>query len=50
MVERLTAEAPLPELSIFEGADSIKERLERHIRVTGGDRYRATHAARIAAC
>ena len=35
IVERLTAEAPLPELSIFEGADSMEERLERLIRVTG---------------
>lgn len=35
MVERLQAEAPLPELSIFDGAGSIEERLRRLIRVTG---------------
>ena len=35
MVERLTLEAPLPELSIFDGARSIGERLGRLIRVTG---------------
>jgi AcrR family transcriptional regulator len=35
MVERLTDEAPLPELSIFDGARSIEERLERLLRVTG---------------
>lgn len=35
MVERLTGEAPLPELSIFDGADSIEERLDRLVRVTG---------------
>jgi len=35
MVERLTAEAPLPELTIYDGADSIEERLARLIRVTG---------------
>ena len=35
MVERLTSEAPLPDLSIFDGARSIEERLERLIRVTG---------------
>ena len=35
MVERLQAEAPLPELSIFDGATSIEERLHRLIRVTG---------------
>ncbi|MFL5689775.1 MAG: TetR/AcrR family transcriptional regulator [Chloroflexota bacterium] len=35
MAERLLAEAPLPELSIFDGADSIEERLARLIRVAG---------------
>jgi AcrR family transcriptional regulator len=35
MVERLKAEVPLPELSIFDGARSIEERLERLIRATG---------------
>jgi len=35
MVERLTAEVPLPDLSLFDGARSIGERLERLIRVTG---------------
>jgi AcrR family transcriptional regulator len=35
MVERLTAAAPLPDLSIFDGARSIEERLERQIRVAG---------------
>lgn len=35
MVDRLQAEAPLPELSLFDGADSIEERLHRLIRVTG---------------
>jgi AcrR family transcriptional regulator len=35
MVERLRAEAPLPELSIYDGADSIEERLRRLIRITG---------------
>jgi AcrR family transcriptional regulator len=41
MVERLAAEAPLPELSIFDGAHSIGERLGRLIRVTGGSSTRA---------
>jgi AcrR family transcriptional regulator len=35
MVDRLTGEAPLPELSIFEGAASIEERLTRLIDVAG---------------
>lgn len=35
MVERLTAEAPLPDASIFEGAHSIEDRLARIIRVGG---------------
>jgi AcrR family transcriptional regulator len=35
MVERMTAEAPLPELSIFDGAESIAERLGRLCRVAG---------------
>ncbi|MBI2776706.1 MAG: TetR/AcrR family transcriptional regulator [Chloroflexi bacterium] len=29
MVERLTAEAPLPDLSIYDGAESVEERVER---------------------
>jgi AcrR family transcriptional regulator len=35
MVERLVAEAPLPEVSVFDGARTIEERLGRLIRVTG---------------
>jgi AcrR family transcriptional regulator len=35
IVERLTAEAPLPELSVFDGARTIEERLGRLIGVTG---------------
>jgi AcrR family transcriptional regulator len=35
MVERLMVEAPLPELSILDGARSIEERLGQLIRVTG---------------
>ena len=35
MVEVLTAEAPLPELSIFDGAHTIEERFGRLVRVTG---------------
>lgn len=35
MVERLTAEAPLPELSIFDGAPSAEDRVERLIVVAG---------------
>jgi AcrR family transcriptional regulator len=35
MVERLTAEAPLPDLTMFAGARSIKERLDRLTRATG---------------
>lgn len=35
MVARLTAEAPLPELSIFEGATGIEERLRCLTVVTG---------------
>lgn len=35
MVERLVAEAPLPDVSIFDGAHSIEERLERVIRAGG---------------
>jgi AcrR family transcriptional regulator len=34
MVERLTAEAPLPELSVFEGAATLEARLERLVRAT----------------
>jgi AcrR family transcriptional regulator len=36
MVERLIGEAPLPELSIFDGADSFEERFGRLISVTAG--------------
>jgi AcrR family transcriptional regulator len=35
MIERLTAEAPLPDLSIYDGARSLEERVARLIRVTG---------------
>ena len=35
MVERLTAEAPLPDLSIFDGTRTIGDRLERLIRAGG---------------
>ena len=35
MVERLQAEGPLPELSIFDGADGVEARLGRLVRVTG---------------
>jgi len=35
MVERLVAEAPLPELSILDGAATIDERLRRILRVAG---------------
>lgn len=35
MVERLTSEVPLPDLSIFDGARSIEERLEKVIRAGG---------------
>ena len=35
MVERLQAEGPLPELSIYDGADTIEARLGRLVRVTG---------------
>jgi AcrR family transcriptional regulator len=35
MVQRLTGEAPLPDLSMFDGADSIEMRLERLIHITG---------------
>lgn len=35
MVERMTSEIPLPDLSIFDGARSIEERLARVIRAGG---------------
>ena len=35
MVERLTAEAPLPDASIYDGARSIEDRFERLVCVTG---------------
>ena len=35
MVERLTSEVPLPDLSIFDGARSIEERIQRVVRVGG---------------
>lgn len=35
MIERLTAEAPLPGLSIYDGALSLEERVLRLVRVTG---------------
>lgn len=34
MIERLTAEAPLPDLTIFDGLQSIEERLQRLVYVT----------------
>ena len=34
MIERLTAEAPLPDLSIFDGLQTIEARLDRLIHVT----------------
>jgi AcrR family transcriptional regulator len=35
MVERLTAESPLPDASIFDGADTLEERVGRLLGVTG---------------
>lgn len=35
LVERLTAEAPLPELSIIEGTRSLEERIRTYLRATG---------------
>src|SRR5262245_40959720 len=35
MVDRLRSESPLPEVSLFEGADSIDERLLRLMRAGG---------------
>jgi AcrR family transcriptional regulator len=35
MIEHLQAEAPLPAISIYDGARSLEERLSRLIRVTG---------------
>lgn len=35
MIERLTAEIPLPDLSMFDGADTIDERLARLVLATG---------------
>lgn len=35
MVERLTADAPLPDHSIFDGTTTLEERLVRIIRATG---------------
>lgn len=35
MVERLTAEAPLPDASMFDGAESLEERVRRLLCVTG---------------
>jgi AcrR family transcriptional regulator len=35
MVERLKAEAPLPDLSIYDGADTLEARLERLVRAAG---------------
>lgn len=34
MVERLTAEGPLPDASIFDGADTLEERVGRLLHVT----------------
>jgi AcrR family transcriptional regulator len=35
MVERLTAEGPLPDASIFDGAQTLDERVARLLQVTG---------------
>lgn len=35
MVQRLTADAPLPDASIFDGAGSTAERVERFLRAAG---------------
>jgi AcrR family transcriptional regulator len=35
IVDRLRAEAPLPELAIFDGAESIEERVRRLLRAAG---------------
>src|SRR3990172_2840722 len=35
MVERLTGEAPLPELAVLDGARTLEERLGRLVAVTG---------------
>jgi len=35
MVERLTAESPLPDASIFDGAETLEERVGRFLGVTG---------------
>jgi AcrR family transcriptional regulator len=34
MIERLTSEAPLPDASIFDGADTLEERVGRLLHVT----------------
>ena len=47
MVERLSSEAPLPNLSIFEGARSIEERLARVIRAGGVFMEQAARLYRI---
>jgi AcrR family transcriptional regulator len=35
VVERLVAASPLPELSVFDGAADVRERLERLFRIAG---------------
>jgi AcrR family transcriptional regulator len=47
MAERLTAEAPLPDLSIFHGARSLEERIGRLIRASGTFLDRAARLYRM---
>lgn len=47
MVERLQTEAPLPDLTTFDGAGSIEERLRRLIRVAGTFLDRAARLYRM---
>jgi len=47
MAERLQAEAPLPELSIFDGAETVEERVRRLIRVGGAFIDRAARLYRM---
>jgi AcrR family transcriptional regulator len=47
MADRLQAEAPLPELSIFEGAESVEERVRRLIREGGAFIDRAARLYRM---
>lgn len=47
MAERLQAEAPLPELSIFDGAETVEERVRRLVRVGGAFIDRAARLYRM---